>query len=452
MTAAPIIDAPRREEGQQGADSRAACIGRYRAVRSLTEWLTQPLETEDFVLQTMPDVSPAKWHLGHTSWFFEQFLLGDYSASGGREYRPFHAKFAYLFNSYYVSVGDRHCRIKRGTLGRPTVKEIFDYRGYVDEHMVRLLETADEAQLARLSPLLEIGLNHEQQHQELLVTDIKHVFSCNPLYPVYRDQPAPAKRALPEMPFVGFDAALREVGHAGDGFAFDNEGPRHKVYVHAFELASRLVTNGEYLEFIEAGGYQNVPLWLSAGAAAVAQDSIVWGQPFYWQREGQQWYQFTLAGLRELDPDEPVCHLSYFEADAYARWKGCRLPTEFEWEVACIQSGCDVADGNFIDDAILHPTPARPSQLPASNSQPLSQMYGDVWEWTASQYTPYPGYTPPAGALGEYNGKFMCNQFVLRGGSCATPRSHIRPTYRNFFPPDARWQFTGLRLARDLVA
>ena len=420
-------------------DPRSALIARYNAVRAATEHLAEPLETEDYVIQTMPDVSPTKWHLAHTTWFFEQFLLVD-GPTADAAYRPFHPRYAYLFNSYYVTVGDRHCRIKRGTIGRPTVQDVYDYRRHVDDRVADLIDAAADDGLAKLLPLVEIGLHHEQQHQELAYTDLKHVFACNPLYPVYRDRDVAEPRGVSPMEFVGFDAGLREVGHDGDGFAYDNEGPRHKVYLNDFEIADRLVTNGEFLEFVESGGYENVPLWLSAGAATVAADPVNWSHPLYWHRDGRDWYEFTLSGLRPLNPDEPACHLSYFEADAYARWKGCRLPTEFEWEVACVEGGGDAVSGNFQEGGIYHPTP--------DGGGRLRQMLGHAWEWTASQYTPYPGYKAPPGALGEYNGKFMCNQFVLRGGSCVTPRSHIRPTYRNFFPPDARWQFTGLRLAR----
>ncbi len=421
------------------AGDRSLWIERYREVREMTRRITEPLRTEDFVLQTMPDVSPTKWHLGHTSWFFEQFLLVDGPAAEAN-YRPFHPQFAYIFNSYYVSVGDRHCRNKRGTLSRPTVEEVVAYRAHVDKHVERLIADTGESAFADMVPLLEIGLNHEQQHQELMLTDIKHVFASNPLYPAYQEAPPAAGstntgRGQPR--FLRFEEGLREVGHAGGVFAYDNEGPRHKVYLRSFEIADWLVTNGEFLEFMEDGGYENVPLWLSAGASAVAGDPKGWSQPYYWHRERPGWFEFTLSGLRELNPDEPVCHLSYYEADAFARWRGCRLPTEFEWEVACREQGCDPAGGSFLEDGFFHPS-----------VQPTS-LFGSLWQWTASQYTPYPGFKPPAGSLGEYNGKFMCNQFVLRGGSCVTPRSHIRATYRNFFPPEARWQFSGLRLARD---
>ena len=426
-------------------EARSDLLARFRAVRAATHKLAEPLETEDYVIQTMPDVSPTKWHLAHTTWFFEQFLLVD-GPTADPDYTVFHDRYAYLFNSYYVTVGDRHCRIKRGTIGRPTVGEVYAYRRHVDDHMARLIATADEAGLKQIAPLVEIGLHHEQQHQELAYTDLKHVFACNPLYPIYRERDVPEPRGVDELKFVRFDEGLREVGHSpadGAGFAYDNEQPRHKVYLNAFELADRLVTNGEFLAFVESGGYRQVPLWLSAGAATVAADPANWSHPFYWHPNGDgTWSEFTLSGLRPLNPDEPVTHLSYFEADAYARWTGRRLPTEFEWEVACAESGCDPRDGNFVDDENYHPTPA-------AGRDSLRQMFGDVWEWTSSQYTPYPGYKAPPGALGEYNGKFMCNQFVLRGGSCVTPRSHVRATYRNFFPPDARWQFTGLRLARD---
>lgn len=437
--------------GSPAEPVQTALLDRYLAVRSTTEKLTEPLETEDFVIQTMPDVSPMKWHLAHTSWFFEQFLLIDrpHPPTGLADaYKPFHPRYAYLFNSYYVTVGDRHCRIKRGTLSRPTVDDVFAYRGHVDEQIAALIQAADEEELSQVAPLIEIGLHHEQQHQELACTDLKHVFSCNPLYPAYREREIPISDEIAPAQFVRFDEGLHEVGHTENGFAYDNERPRHKVYLRAFEIADRLVTNGEFLEFIEAGGYDEVPLWLSEGAATVAADRTNWRHPFYWHYEGQTWWQYTLGGLQELNLDEPVCHLSYYEADAFARWKGCRLPTEFEWEVACARSRCAPRDGNFLEDEVQHPVPLRQSSTGDGHS-PLRQMFGDVWEWTASQYSPYPGYQPAAGALGEYNGKFMCNQFVLRGGSCATPRSHIRSTYRNFFPPDARWQFTGLRLARD---
>jgi ergothioneine biosynthesis protein EgtB len=405
---------------------------RYRAVRSFTESLCEGLATEDYVVQSMPDVSPTKWHLAHTSWFFEQFVLTPHRAG----YRPLNPVYLYLFNSYYVHAGERHCRAQRGYISRPTVAEVYAYRRHVDEQMLELLTGADERLRSVLEPLVEIGLHHEQQHQELLLTDLKHVFSVNPLRPVYRERgPEPAADA-PPLGWVAFEGGLAWIGHDGRGFAYDNEGPRHREWLEPFQLGDRLVTNGEYQQFMEDGGYRRPELWLSAGWATAQEND--WTEPFYWERRDGAWWSFTLSGMRPVDPAEPVVHLSYFEADAYARWAGARLPTEAEWEAAATVLP---RAGNLVESARFHPAPA-----PAGSG--LRQMYGDVWEWTRSQYDAYPGYAPPPGALGEYNGKFMCNQFVLRGGSCATSASHIRPSYRNFFPPDATWQFTGVRLAR----
>ncbi|RMH50783.1 MAG: ergothioneine biosynthesis protein EgtB [Bacteroidetes bacterium] len=408
---------------------------RYQTVRAATHALTDTLETEDFVVQTMTDVSPTKWHLAHTTWFFETFVLKPHAPG----YRAFHPRYAYLFNSYYVQAGERHCRDKRGYLSRPTVEEVFAYRAYVDEHMERFLLTLDDAQRDTVEPLVTIGLHHEQQHQELMLTDIKHVLSVNPLRPAFRPQRARPEGRVPDLAWHPVEGGLYEIGHDGNGFAYDNEGPRHRYYLNDFLIANRLVTNGEFMAFIEDGGYRRPELWLSAGWATVAEQG--WTAPFYWEHIDGAWHHFTLGGLQPVDPCEPVCHVSYFEADAYARWAGARLPTEQEWEVAC--RDLPIA-GNFVESGYLHPTRAG-----TDGGDGLLQAFGDVWEWTRSQYEPYPGYAPDPGALGEYNGKFMCNQFVLRGGSCATPASHIRPTYRNFFPPDACWQFTGLRLARD---
>ena len=416
---------------------------RYRAVRAATEAMAAPLAVEDHVIQTMPDVSPTKWHLGHTSWFFEQFLLVD-GPTADPDYRVFHGRFAYLFNSYYVTVGDRHCRIKRGTLSRPTVAEVREYRAHVDRAMLALIARADEIGLRAIAPLVEIGLNHEQQHQELAYADIKHVFSCNPLYPTYKQFPhdaTPLRGGGRPETFTSVQGGLHDIGYDAPGFSYDNERPRHRAYLADFEISDRLVTNGEYLDFVESGGYAEPRHWLSDGWATACADRANWSHPFYWHRgDDGRWREFTLNGLIDLDPAAPACHLSYYEADAYAKWRGLRLPTEAEWEVACRQLVGDPSDANFQETGRLHPRPAHGDDR---------QFLGDCWEWTQSQYTAYPGYRAPPGALGEYNGKFMCNQFVLRGGSCATPRSHIRPTYRNFFPPDARWQFTGLRLARD---
>jgi ergothioneine biosynthesis protein EgtB len=402
-------------------------------VRAQTEALAKPLATEDYVVQSMPDCSPTKWHLAHVSWFFETFILGP-NVPG---YTSLHPQYTYLFNSYYNAIGERHCRPKRGLISRPTVEETYRYRAYVDEHMLEML--GDEELTTRLEPLITLGLHHEQQHQELIVTDIKHVLASNPLHPVYLERAADPIQQAPAQMWVSFEGGLQSIGHDGDGFAFDNEGPRHQQFLQPFALASRPVTNAEYLAFIADDAYTRPDLWLSMGWAAV-QDGA-WEAPFYWERVDGEWYVQTLAGLRKVNPAEPVNHLSYFEADAYARWAGARLPTEAEWEVA--SRSVPSMDGNFVDSGRFHPAPAP--------DQPrLPQMFGDLWEWTQSSYSPYPGFRPAEGAVGEYNGKFMCNQYVLRGGSCATPADHIRRTYRNFFPPDARWQFMGVRLARDV--
>jgi ergothioneine biosynthesis protein EgtB len=421
--------------GREAADTLTAnWIERYRSVRRQTESLCSPLATEDYVVQSMPDVSPTKWHLAHTTWFFETFLLSPHAAG----YKPFDPHFAYLFNSYYVTVGDRHCRQNRGLLSRPTVAEVYAYRQHVDAAMLRFLSDLSGSQLREIEPIIEIGLHHEQQHQELMLTDIKHVFWVNPLRPAYQKEPAVEPVELPPMRWVDFEEGLRWVGHDGAGFAFDNESPRHRAFLESFKIGSRLVTNGEFKRFIDDGGYQRAELWLSLGWATAQQQE--WHAPLYWINDNGQWLNHTAYGLRPLRDEEPVCHVSYFEADAYARWAGARLPSEFEWEVA---SQSAPIEGNFVESGRYHP------RALSRSGEVISQMFGDVWEWTRGAYLPYPGYQPPAGALGEYNGKFMCNQFVLRGGSCATPRSHIRPTYRNFFPPDARWQFSGFRLARD---
>ncbi|MEM1093435.1 MAG: ergothioneine biosynthesis protein EgtB [Bacteroidota bacterium] len=407
----------------------------FQRVRSFSERLCAPLETEDYVVQSMPDVSPTKWHLAHTTWFFETFILSKHDSA----YTPYHPGYAFLFNSYYLQAGERHCRAQRGYISRPTVREVFAYRDHLDAAMLDFLARADEPTLRTIAPLIEIGLHHEQQHQELLVTDIKHVLSVNPLRPAYRQAVPEPHRGVPPVSWIAFEEGLYEMGHEGSGFAYDNESPRHRAFLEDFQLANRLVTNGDYMAFIEDGGYQSGPLWLSAGWATVQAEQ--WTEPFYWERKDGEWIHYTLGGARIVNPDEPLTHISYFEADAFARWSEARLPTEAEWEVAA-QSVARA--GHFVESERLHPLPLAPGASPDH----LHQMFGDVWEWTRSQYEPYPGYAPVPGALGEYNGKFMCNQFVLRGGSCATSETHIRATYRNFFPPDATWQFTGLRLAR----
>jgi ergothioneine biosynthesis protein EgtB len=400
---------------------------RYRSVRELTDRLTDPLSPEDQTVQSMPDVSPTKWHRAHTSWFFETFLLEPFLPG----YRAYDGQFGFLFNSYYESVGPRYARDRRGCVSRPGCGEIAAYRDYVDDHMERLLEGGlDERQ----SALLELGLNHEQQHQELLLMDIKHVLSSSPLDPVYKK----TKRTdvIASRPsWVEHPGGLVEVGHSGDGFAYDNESPLHKQYLEPFAICDRLVTCGEWLQFIEDGGYRDPRLWLSDGWAAVCADG--WTAPLYWNRERDEaWTVFTLSGRQEVDPDEPVCHVSYYEADAFAAWSGRRLPTEFEWEVVAREH--PVASQLDLQGAV-HP---RRQTNPA--------FFGETWVWTSSSYLPYPGFHPAPGAVGEYNGKFMVGQQILRGGCCATPAGHIRATYRNFYPPSARWPFTGVRLAGNI--
>ena len=434
-----VAEAPRQDEVRPdvGIGRGKHLIERYRRVRDFTARLCRNLQPEDYVVQSMPDVSPTKWHLAHTSWFFETFVVKVWMP----RYRSEVPQYAYLFNSYYNAAGDMHRRDLRGLISRPTVAETYRFRESIDECVTKLLEEADEALVAEIEPILILGLHHEQQHQELLVTDIKHVFAQNPLYPVFAEAaPDMGPQSVAPQHFLEFDEATVLIGHDGTGFSYDNEGPRHRALVPAFSLSNRLITNGEYLAFMEAGGYTRPEYWLSLGWTTINDQR--WRAPLYWVERDATWWNFTLSGFRPVDETEPVTHLSYFEADAYANWDGARLPTEFEWERAA--SGLPIA-GNFVDDERFHPAAAS-----VSNNGELQQMYGDVWEWTRSAYLPYPGYRAGSGALGEYNGKFMCNQMVLRGGSCATSRDHIRPTYRNFFQPEKRWQFTGIRLARDL--
>ena len=409
---------------------RSTLLERYRGVRRVTEALCEPLEVEDLVIQSMPEASPAKWHLAHTSWFFETFVL----ERALRDYKPFDDRYRFLFNSYYYSVGPMHLRPERGLLSRPTVAQVREYRRHVDRWMERFLEEADDATVANHASVVTLGLNHCQQHQELLLTDIKHAFWKNPLLPAYRNTTKNTPAETPPLRWIPFAEGVREIGHDGTGFAFDNESPRHRVFVEPFRLAQRLITNGEYLEFMKTGGYERPDLWLSDGWNARMEEA--WEAPLYWFIEGGAWKQFTLGGPRELDLAEPVCHVSYYEADAYARWAGVRLPTEAEWEIAAQDAP---VTGGFLESGRFHPASSRDALL--------SQLYGEVWQWTGSAYSAYPGYAPLAGALGEYNGKFMSGQMVLRGASCLTPRSHARRTYRNFFPPRTRWQFAGIRLA-----
>ena len=404
----------------------------FLEIRRTSERLCEPLTTEDYVIQALPDVSPTKWHLAHTSWFFETFLLRPHSQG----YALMNDAYPYLFNSYYNSVGLPFPRAERGHLSRPTVAEVYAYRAHVDEAMARLLEQLDDA----LVPSVELGLNHEQQHQELILTDLKYNLGANPLRPAYR--PPRARTEHPRSPgpsFIAFDGGLVDVGFDGPGFAFDNEQPRHRAYLRPFRLASRPVTNGEYTQFIADDGYRRWDLWLSEGWRILQERG--WQTPLYWERRDEGWWHYTLAGLHPLDEPAPVAHLSYYEADAYARWRGARLPTEQEWEHAA--AACPTL-GTLLDDGVYEPRPA------VGARDGLLQVLGDVWEWTQSSYSPYPGYRPLPGGLGEYNGKFMVNQMVLRGGSCVTPRSHVRVTYRNFFPPEARLQFSGVRLAADI--
>jgi len=415
---------------------RAALAQQFAAIRAQTERLALPLSAEDCALQSMPDASPAKWHLAHTSWFFETFVL-EKSLPG---YVPFHPAFRMLFNSYYVALGPRHPRPERGLLSRPTLDQIYAYRKHVDDAMARLFDDSkNEAPV--LLEIVELGLHHEQQHQELILTDLKHLLSRNPLQPVYIERgPFAVVSPTPSLAWRSVPAGLRQVGHGGDGFGFDNERPRHRAFIGSFEIATRLVTSGEYLEFMGDGGYKRPEFWLSEGwDARVAND---WNAPLYWREDAHKWTAFTLNGEQPLQHDEPVCHVSYFEADAYARWAGCRLPEEAEWETF---AATRTVQGNLLESGRYHPEAASVS----FNEVAAQQVFGDVWEWTRSSYAPYPGYRTPEGAVGEYNGKFMVNQYVLRGGSCATPSSHIRATYRNFFPAGARWQFSGIRLARD---
>ena len=428
----------------------AALADRYAAVRGFTERLVEPLSPEDCVVQPMPDASPAKWHLAHTTWFFEAFLLKPYLT----KYRAFHPKFGFLFNSYYNALGPRHARRDRGLLTRPSLEEVFDYRAHVDTHMAELLAENASVETARL---IEVGLNHEQQHQELLLTDVKYTLWRNPLRPAYREGETTNERMrndeaashssflIPHSSFTPVSEGLYEVGRDVGAFCYDNEQPRHRVWLNDYELADRPVTCGEWEAFIEDGGYRRPELWLSAGWATVQKEE--WEAPLYWERAKSGGRRaFTLSGMRPVDPAEPVCHVSYYEADAFARWAGqqspgCRLPTEQEWEVAADAHGFRPSGAGFADSGRFHPS------IPPDGT-PLAGLAGGVWEWTASPYVAYPGYAPPAGALGEYNGKFMCDQWTLRGGSCATPASHIRSAYRNFFPANARWQFSGVRLAR----
>jgi ergothioneine biosynthesis protein EgtB len=403
-------------------ESAGDLASRLFGTRKLTLNLAEPLSDADATIQPFPEASPAKWHLAHTTWFFETFVLRD-DVLG---YKPFEERYAYLFNSYYNAEGPRHARPRRGMLSRPSLDEVRAYRAHVDEALERALPQLPPAALA----LVELGINHEQQHQELMLTDILATFAQNPLEPAYGELPRPACFAIESLSWHRGREGIVEIGAPAEGFAFDCERPRHRVFLSRHEIASRRVTNKEWREFIDDGGYGTPALWLSDGWDWVQRDDIA--APLYWHDDGTQ---FTLAGRREIDWAAPVAHVSYFEADAFARWAGARLPAEAEWED--FAASADPMIGNQLDDAgAVVPCPG-------------GGVFGDAWEWTQSAFSPYPGFAPAAGAVGEYNGKFMCGQFVLKGASCATPRGHSRASYRNFFPPHARWQFTGLRLARD---
>ncbi len=447
-----VGDAPGRDATVPGTaaapspagDAREAAVARYRAIRDASVALAAGLSEADVTVQSMPDASPVKWHLAHTTWFFETFVL-ETTEPG---FAPHHPAYRMLFNSYYEAVGERHPRPERGMLTRPSLAEVLEYRRAVDARMAALLAQGALAD-GRVAALVELGLHHEQQHQELILTDLKHLLSRNPLRPAYREEGAAWSPALRQPHWIRYPGGLHRIGHDGAGFAFDNEGPRHSVYLPPFELAAWPVSNGEYLEFVEDGGYRRPELWMSLGWDAVRAHG--WQAPAYWERAheaargAQGWRVYTLHGMADLEPDAPVCHVSWFEADAYARWREARLPLEAEWEIAASAALEAMESAHLAPEAPLHPSPARAPRHPDLPAQ----LFGDVWEWTGSPYVPYPGFRPAPGAVGEYNGKFMCNQYVLRGGSCATPPGHVRATYRNFFPPEARWQFSGIRLARD---
>lgn len=415
-----------------------ALSARLFETRRLSIELTDGLTPEDMVVQAMDDASPTKWHLAHVTWFFETFVLAKHLPG----YRVFDERFNFCFNSYYESQGTRHPRAKRGLLTRPGISEVFSYRAHVDDALARLFAKTGEPD-GDLARLVEIGINHEQQHQELFLTDILALFAAGPLRSAYRSpKPAPVRRSdSAHLNWIAYAGGIHPIGHSGPGFAWDNEGPRHETLIHPFALADRLVTNGEWIDFISDGGYRTAALWLADGWSTVNRES--WQAPLYWETHDGQWLAMSLEGRRPPDPNAPVSHISYFEADAFARWSGKRLPTEFEWEVAAAPLA---VAGNDLGTRALRPLAA---ETPAPGVP--RQMFGDVWEWTQSAYLPYPGYRPPEGAIGEYNGKFMVSQQVLRGASCATPRGHSRPTYRNFFYPQQRWQFVGLRLASDIV-
>lgn len=408
--------------------TREQLINRYIQIRSESEQICSFLENDDYQVQSIVQTSPPKWHLAHVSWLFENFVLSRFS----KDYQTFDPAFDYIFNSYYYTHGEMHPRRQRGLLSRPTLDEVFRYRAYVDDHAKRLINTIETERWEDLSFYITLGLHHEQQHQELMLMDVKHNFSMNPIQPAYRDDLSIPQGEATSLDWVSLSGGIKSIGHQGENFAYDNETPRHEVLLGDFKIANRLVTNGEYLEFIKDDGYNRPELWLSDGWALLQEGGCQ--HPLYWSRNGSDWSQYTLGGVRELSLLEPVCHVNYYEADAFARWAGKRLPLEAEMELALAQRPIQ---GNFRESDLLHPAPATAD----------GQWHGDLWTWTASPYSAYPGFKPLAGSIGEYNGKFMSNQMVLRGGSCVTPADHVRTTYRNFFYPNERWAFTGIRLA-----
>ncbi|MDH5403960.1 MAG: ergothioneine biosynthesis protein EgtB [Candidatus Heimdallarchaeota archaeon] len=425
-----IINNPQKKEEM---------ISFYERIRRKSEDLASPLEIEDYMLQAFTDASPTKWHIGHTSWFFETFILKKYDST----YKILDPLYNFLYNSYYEDVGIPFPRPSRSAISRPTVEKTYEFRSYIDEYMVRLIDTTNTNTYNSIKDLILLGGNHEQQHQELFLTDIKYNLSVNPAFPVYRKGDRPPTNKVDEvksLEFVKFDGGVIEIGHNKDEFAFDNEMPLHKEYLNPFKLANRLVTNGEYLEFMKSGCYENHRYWLSDGWRRVQEES--WNSPLYWHKIEDQWYTFTLDGLVELDLNAPVTHVSFFEAEAFAKWRGKRLPTEVEWEHAVNTLNISPIKGNFMDSGYYHP-----QSVSDENNESIAQLFGDVWEWTASSYLPYPGFSVLAEGISEYNGKFMSSQMVLKGGSCATPMDHIRASYRNFFQPEKRWQFSGIRLA-----
>ena len=425
-------------------NDRNSLLKRFIETRSRTEYMCEPLHIEDYTIQAAEFASPIKWMLGHVTWFFDNFILKSYKS----DFKPVNEAYYYLFNSYYLSSGIPYARASRASISRPIVEEVYNYRNSITEQMKDFIQDIDSSLYQTIYPLMVLGINHEQQHQELFYTDLKYNFAVNPLYPVYKESKEfLTKGIIPQLKFIEFPGGLVDIGYSSTGFFFDNEQPVHKTYLRDFSLANRPITNREFLEFIDDNGYSTHKYWLSDAWSHISKEK--WKHPLYWLEKNGEWFNYKLFGLQKLDLDEPVTHVSYYEADAFAKWAGKRLPTEFEWEHAARQSYYPLTYGPFADDETLHPISIRQEEL-ADPKVKMYQMLGNVWEWTSSPYQPYPGYMQLADGVGEYNGKFMNNQYVLRGGSIATPRNHIRIEYRNFFYPHERWQFTGIRLA-DLL-